>query len=73
MPFICLVDHNSYIFSPFSIIERVLTKLAQDQATALKTANTAMVPTICMVDQTRHDTTVYIRPSIPSPATRNKL
>ena len=39
------LDHNSYIFSPFSIIERVLTKLAQGQATALVAANTVCLQT----------------------------
>ena len=67
------LDHNSYIFSPFSIIERVLTKLAQGQATALVTANTAIVPTICVVGESRHDTFVGISPAIPTLATRNKL
>ena len=32
---LCWLNLNSYIFPPFSIVGRVLAKLAQDQATAL--------------------------------------
>ena len=32
---LCWLNLNSYIFAPFSILGRVLAKLAQDQATAL--------------------------------------
>ena len=32
---LCKSDLNSYIFSPFSIVERVLVKVAQDRVTAL--------------------------------------
>ena len=33
--FLCWLNLNSYIFPPFSIVGRVLAKLAQDRATAL--------------------------------------
>ena len=36
-------------------------------------ANTAMVPMICAVDETRDNTTGDTSPSTPAPATRNKL
>ena len=36
-------------------------------------ANTAVVPTIFAVDETRDNTSVYTSPSTPVPATRNKL
>ena len=32
---LCWLNLNSYIFSPFSIVGRVLAKLAQDPGTAL--------------------------------------
>ena len=36
--FLCLLNLNSYIFPPFSIVGRMLVKLAQDQVTALMIA-----------------------------------
>ena len=36
-------------------------------------ANTAMVPTICAVGETRDDTIIDTSPSTPAPATRSKL
>ena len=35
--------------------------------------NTAVVPTICAVGETRGNITFDTRPSAPAPATRNKL
>ena len=36
-------------------------------------ANTAVVPTICAVGETRDNTTIDTSSSTPAPATRNKL
>ena len=73
---LCWLDLNSYIFPPFSIVGRVLANLAQDRETALVIVpcwETAMVPTIRAVGETRDNTTVDTSPSTPAPATRNKL
>ena len=73
--FMCWLNLNAYIFPPFSIVGRVLAKLAQDRVTALVIVpcwQIAMVPTICAVGETRDNTAVDISTPTPAPATRNK-
>ena len=66
----CWLNLNSYTFLPFSIVGKRSDDSLGDSSLL---ANTAVVPTICAVGETRDNTTVDTSTSTPAPATRNKL
>ena len=67
---VCWLDLNSYIAPPFI---QTSTGSGDSLGDSSLLANTAMVPTICVVGETRGNTTVDTSSSTPAPATRNKL
>ena len=69
-------DLNSCIFPPFSFWKsacQTCTALGDSLGDSPLLANTAMVPIICTIVETRTDTTINTRPSTPAPVSRNKL
>ena len=68
-------DLNSYIFSQFIRVERVqdCTGSGDSLGDCSLLANKAMIPTICAVGETWHDTTIDTSPSTPALATRKRL
>ena len=69
-------DLNFYIFPPFSFWKsacQTCTTLDDSLGDSPLLENTAMVPIICTIVETRTDTTINTSPSTPASVSRNKL